>query len=50
MEGSAEGSLIAADPLPSEAAFYIADQETIDEENNQALKLNAYVARSLHGK
>jgi len=25
LEGSAEGSLIVTDPLPSEAAFYIAD-------------------------
>ena len=50
MEGSAEGSLIATDPLDSKAAFYINHQETIDEENNQALKLNAYVARGLHDK
>ena len=32
------------------AAFYIADQENIDNENNMALKLNAHVARCLHGK
>ena len=42
--------MIATDPLDSRAAFYIADQEIRDEENNMALKLNAYVARGLHSK
>jgi len=32
------------------AAFYIVDQENRDNENNMALKLNAHVARCLHGK
>ena len=42
--------MITTDPLDSRAAFYLADQEIRDEENNMALKLNAYVARGLHGK
>ena len=42
--------MIATDPLDSLAAFYIADQESRDNENNMALKLNAHMARCLHGK
>ena len=42
--------MIAEDPLDSVAAFYITDQENIDKENNLALRLNAHVAKCLHGK